>query len=75
MVVRASRVEVTEAVGADRRDLAVVQVHDLAGVADERGDVGGDEHLLVADAEHDGAAVTGHHDDGPGWRASRTTMP
>src|SRR6202042_906078 len=34
-----------------------------AGVADERGHVGGDEHLLVAQAEHHGAAVAGRHYD------------
>ena len=43
----------------DRRDLAVLQVDDLAGVADERGDVRGDEHLAVAEAEHDRRAVAG----------------
>ena len=43
----------------DRRDLAVLQVDDLAGVPDQRRDVGGDEHLAVAEAEHDGAAVAG----------------
>ena len=44
---------------ADRRDLAVLQVNHLAGVADQRGHVGGDEHLVLAEAKHDRAAVAG----------------
>ncbi len=42
--------------------LAVGEGHDLPGVRDQRGDVGGDEHLVLADAQHDGGAVAGHHD-------------
>ena len=42
--------------------LAVVEVHDLAGVPDHGGDVGGDEHLLVADADDERGAVAGHDD-------------
>ncbi len=48
-----------EPVGPEGGDLAVVQVHDLPGVPDQRRYVGGSEHLLVADAEQDRAAVTG----------------
>ena len=50
------------AVGGDGGQLAVVEVDDLLGVAHERGDVGGDEHLALADAEDDRAAVAGHHE-------------
>ena len=49
------------AVGAHRGHFAVVQVDDLLGVPDQRGDVGGDEHLALPQAEHDGAAVARHH--------------
>ena len=38
-------------------------MHDAASVAHQRGRVGRDEHLVVADAEHHGAAVA-RDDDG-----------
>lgn len=53
--------EGVEPVGLEHGDLAVLQVDHLAGVADQRGDVGRGEHLLLTDAQHDGAAVAGHH--------------
>ena len=53
-----------EAAGVDGRQLAVVEIGDLMRVAHERGDVGGDEHLLVADAEDHRAAVA-RGDDPP----------
>jgi len=54
--------EGAKAIGRDRRQLAVLEEDDLLGVAHEGGDVGGDEHLAVADAEHHGRAVAGHQD-------------
>jgi hypothetical protein len=58
---------VIEGVGAvaargDRRELAVVEVDDLAGVPDQRGDVGRHEHLLLPDAQQHRAAVAGDDD-------------
>ncbi len=52
-LVREPRVERegAKAVGGDRRQLTVLEEDDLLGVAHEGGDVGGDEHLAVADAE------------------------
>jgi hypothetical protein len=44
-----------------RGHFGVVQVHDLLGVTDQRGHVGGDEHLRLPDTEHDGAAIARHH--------------
>ena len=46
-----------KAPGIDHRDLAVVEMHDLPGVAHERGDVGCDEHLAVTDADDDRRAL------------------
>ena len=43
----------------DRRHVAVLQVDHLAGVADEGGDVGRGEHLVLAQAEHQRGAVAG----------------
>ena len=51
-----------EPLGGDRGQLAVVEVRDPRRVADQRGQVGGDEHLVVADADDQRAAVAGHHD-------------
>lgn len=51
-----------EVVGLDGGHLAVAEGDDLAGVGDQRGDVRGDEHLLLADAEHHGGAVAGDDD-------------
>jgi hypothetical protein len=50
------------AVRRDRGELAVVEVDDLAGVADQGRHVGGDEHLLLADAQQHRAAVAGDDD-------------
>ncbi len=44
------------AVGVEHGELAVLEVDDVAGVAHERRDVGGDEHLVLADADDDGRA-------------------
>ena len=65
LVARASSVDVRKPPATYGGQLAVVQVHDLAGVADQRGDVGGREHLLLADADDDRAAVAGD-DEHPG---------
>ena len=46
----------------DRGQLAVVEVGDRGGVPDQRGQVGGDVHLPVADADDQRAAVAGDHD-------------
>lgn len=59
---RALRGVRTEVVGLQGGHLAVVQRDDLAGVGDQGGDVGGDEHLLLADAEDDRGAVARDHD-------------
>ena len=48
--------------GRDRGQLAVVEVGDRGGVANQRGQVGRDVHLLVADADDQRAAVAGHDD-------------
>ena len=42
--------------------LAVVEHRHGGGVAHDRGEVGGDVHLLVTDADHERAAVAGHDD-------------
>jgi hypothetical protein len=39
------------------------QVHDAAGVTNERRAVAGDEMLVVADADHERAAESGRDDD------------
>ncbi len=46
------------AVRANHGDIAVVEMHDVLRVAHERGDVGGNEHFPLANAENHGAAVT-----------------
>ena len=53
------------AVGGDHHGLVLAEFDGVAGVLDERGDVGADEHLAVADADHQrrGAA---RGDDGAG---------
>ena len=43
-----------QAIGRDHRELVVVQIHDLVGVADERRGVAGDVVLAVADADTSG---------------------
>ncbi len=40
------------AVGGDRDGLVLAELDRVAGVTDERGDVGADEHLALADADH-----------------------
>ena len=40
------------AVGGDRYRLVLAEFDRVAGVSDEGGDVGADEHLAVADADH-----------------------
>ena len=50
------------AAGGQRGHLAVAQVHDRGRVPDQRGQVGGDVHLLVADADDQRAPVAGHDD-------------
>ena len=59
---RSSPVTVREAVAVSGGELAVVEVRDRRGVADQRGEVGGDVHLLLADADDQRAAVAGHDD-------------
>ena len=55
-------------------DLAVVEVGDLLGVADEGVHVGGHEVLVLADADHDRAAVARRHIC-VGFSRSITAMP
>jgi hypothetical protein len=50
------------AVGADDRELPVVEMHDLIGVAHHRLGVGRHEHLVLADAEQHRTAVAGDDD-------------
>ena len=50
------------AAGGQGGHLAVAEVHDRGRVADQRGQVGGDVHLLVADADDQRAPVAGHDD-------------
>ena len=58
----------------DHRDLVVLQDHDVAGVGQDGRDVGGDEHLAAAEADHHAAGAVlggdqpigrrgGHHAD------------
>ncbi len=48
-----------DAVPGDRDDAVLVELHGLAGVLDERGDVGADEVLAVAEADHQRRAAPG----------------
>ena len=48
--------------GGDGDDLVLLQLQRLAGVPDERRDVGPEEVLTVADAHHQGAVAPGAHD-------------
>jgi hypothetical protein len=50
------------AVGANHCDVAIAQMHDVLRVTHEGRDVGGDEHLPLADAENHGASVAGDDD-------------
>ena len=57
---RGVRREPSYAAAVSDGELAVGEEDHLAGVAHQRGDVGGHEHLAVAEPEHDRAAVAGH---------------
>ena len=46
-----------EAVGAHDRDLAVIEMYDALRVTHERRRIRRDEHLAIADTEHDRAAI------------------
>ena len=50
-----------EPLGREHGHLAVVEVHDLAGVAHDRGDVRGQEVFAVCDAHHERAALARAH--------------
>ncbi len=51
-----------DAAGRDDRHLLVAEEHDVARVAQHRGDVGGDEELAVAEPDHDRRTVAHRHD-------------
>ena len=53
------------AVRGDHDGLVLAEFDRVAGVFDERGDVGADEHLAVADADHQRCRAAGG-DDGAG---------
>ena len=48
-----------DAVAGDRDDLVLAELERLAGVLDERGDVGGEEVLALADADDERAVAAG----------------
>ena len=50
------------ALAGDRDDLVLVELHRLAGVLDERGDVGAEERLALAEPDHERAVATGGDD-------------
>ena len=50
------------AVGGDHHRLVLAEFDGVAGVLDERGDVGADEHLAVADADHQRRGAAGGDD-------------
>ena len=52
------------AVAGDRHDLVLAELHRLAGVLDERGDVGAEEVLALADADHERRVAAGGDDPG-----------
>ena len=65
------------AVGGDRDDLVLAELERVAGVVDERRDVGAEEHLAVADAD-DQRGLRRAADDEPGLSActaSRVNAP
>jgi hypothetical protein len=72
----AAEVGEDDAGGGERGDLAVLEEVDIAGVVEDAGDVGGEEELALAEAEHGGRAhaggdqlvglVRGEHADGEG---------
>jgi hypothetical protein len=45
-----------------QRDLPVVEMHDTAGMPDQRSGIGGDEHLAFAQPEHHRGPITRDHD-------------
>ena len=49
-------------VGGDHHRLVLAEFDGVAGVFDERRDIGGDEHLAVANAEHQRGRAPGGHD-------------
>ena len=49
-------------VGGDRDGLVLSELDRLAGVTDERGDIGADEHLALADADHQRRRAAGRDD-------------
>ena len=51
------------AVGGDRHDLVLAELERLAGVADERGDVGAEEVLALAEADDERGVAAGADDD------------
>ena len=54
-----------DALGGQRDDLVLVELERLAGVLDEGGDVGAEEVLALAEADHERAvAARGHHQAG-----------
>ena len=50
------------AVGGDGHRLVLAEFDSVAGVFDERRDIGADEHLAVADAEHQRRGAAGGDD-------------
>ena len=50
------------AVGGDHHRLVLPEFDRVAGVLDERGDIGADEHLALADAEHQRGGAPGRDD-------------
>ena len=50
------------AVGGDHHRLVLAEFDSVAGVFDERRDIGADEHLAVADAEYQRSRAPGGHD-------------
>ena len=53
---------ISVAVGGDHDGLVLTEFDGLAGVLDERGDVGAEEHLAVADADHQRGRAPGGDD-------------
>src|SRR5207247_9159393 len=53
-----------DAVGGQDGELALVEDEDLAGLAEQGGDVGGDEHLAAPVADDEGGAAAAEGDEG-----------
>ncbi len=61
----AGEVDHLDAVGPDRHDLVLADLHGAAGVLDERGDIRTEEVLALAQTDHErGAAAGADHDAG-----------